>query len=562
MKMKTLLMTFALLFSLVVVQSQKFTSVYNQPVVMTVDQSQIIEVNGWGVHNLNHHTLAIPDPATIDHVVVEAIYKSKIDFAGKQVRFYDNDDNVFANIVPVELELNFSWITDDYLGYAQATFPGANIGPEGITLDQQDNLGSIHSFIAYIFRTDPNAGYYSVSDFNHVYMFYNDVANAYTYDVPIGTDVSDRDVTIKVMITEMALDDRRCIIQASDGYQTIEKTITTPNMGLSLNIEPFTLLGVPGDVTNIQVTIYSPPYNNNAPDRGDSFITGAVVIDVESDSVPNGEYCTLTQGFYGNAGGTFNGYSTYDLLAMLLSDPLVIGDAGGYQFVASTPECILLRLPGGGPSAMLTGNSFNCEANGFPTFKDGRIRNILLAQTITLGLNLRLDEDLGDLLLSDLPFGNYQYFIDHLGANATIADLYAEVNLVLSGTNQYGLNLGSLEKGVTLINDKFDECQPLYPDKSVIASQGFLAEDFSEIAIYPNPVAAQATIEFTVQNTDYTTIEIYNMLGSKVQTLYQGYTVAGETNYAYLNASGFNKGVYLVVMKNGNSVKREKLNIN
>lgn len=542
--MKTLLTTFLLLFSFLAVQTQT------------------IDVTGWGVHNLNNVTIDIADPATVDYVIVEAVYKSKVNFAGKQVKFYDNDDIFWADLVTVEVDLNYSSIKDDYLGYAQATFPGTSIGPEGITLDQLDNLGSIHSFVAYIFRTVPNASYYSVSDFTHVYMFYNGPANAYVYNVPIAADMDSRDVTVKVVVTEMTADQRRCIIQVSDGYQTEEVTINTfdPVLGEALNIVPITLMDVPGDVTNISVTIYS-PIQDFTPTRGDSFITGAITVDVEYEETPPGEYCTLTQGFYGNAGGTFNGYSTYDLLAMLLTEPLVIGHASGYRFIASTPGCILQRLPGGGPAAMLTADALNCEATGFLTHKDGRSKNILLSQTITLGLNLRLDLNLGDLALADLPFGDYQYFINYLGANATIADLYAEANLVLSGSNQYGLNLGDLAEAVGKINDYFDECQPLYADKSAVAPQNLIAADFSEISIYPNPVASQATIEFTSPNSDYTTIEVYNMLGSKVQTLYQGYTNADETNSAYLNASGFNKGVYIVVMKNGDFVKREKISI-
>jgi hypothetical protein len=527
-------------------------------------QAQITEVTGWGVHNLNNVTIDIPDPGTVDYVIVEAVYKSKINFAGKQVRFFDSNDIFWADLVPVEVNLNYSSIKDDYLGYAQATFPGASIGPEGITLDQMDSFGGIHSFVAYIFRTIPNPGYYSVSDFTHAYMFYNGPANAYVCNLPIATDSDSRDATVKVVLSEMTNDQRRCIIQVSDGYQTTEVTVNTydPLLGESLNIVPITLMDVPGDVTNISVTVYS-PINDFSPTRGDSYITGAITVDVEYEEeivVPD-EYCTLSQGFYGNAGGFFQGYSTYDLLDMLLSEPLVIGHVSGYRFIASTPECVIQRLPGGGPSVALTGNALNCEAVGFQTLPGGRIKNALLAQTITMGLNLRLDENLGDLALADLPFGNYSYFINKLGSNATVGDLYAAANLVLSGSNPNSLNLSKITDGLSKITEHFVECKPLIGNKSAIASQNPIGEDFPEIAIYPNPVASQATIEFTTPNSDYTTIEIYNMLGSKVQILYQGYTLAEETNTAYLNASGYNKGVYLVVMKNGDFIKREKISI-
>jgi hypothetical protein len=155
---------------------------------------------------------------------------------------------------------------------------------------------------------------------------------------------------------------------------------------------------------------------------------------------PVEEFCTFTQGFYGNEGGKFNGIPTLDLIKALITpdNPLVVGVPGsdgelggllggdgrsvtweggeseGYEFEDCPEEpngdpgvaehCIIERLPAGGtPSELPMGlgdvfvDPSDCDTDPPVPTQNGKYDNVLLGQTIALSLNSKLDENLGDL---------------------------------------------------------------------------------------------------------------------------------------------------------------------
>jgi hypothetical protein len=123
------------------------------------------------------------------------------------------------------------------------------------------------------------------------------------------------------------------------------------------------------------------------------------------------DYCSLTQGAYGNTKGKFNGELRLDTVKRLITPagPLVIGKSGkSLTFPDGTESCLIGWMPAGGtPNKFLfTGDALAnaaCSimlsgANIAPTLlRNGKFNNVLLGQTIALSLNLRLDPMLGDL---------------------------------------------------------------------------------------------------------------------------------------------------------------------
>jgi hypothetical protein len=111
--------------------------------------------------------------------------------------------------------------------------------------------------------------------------------------------------------------------------------------------------------------------------------------------------CSLTQGAYGSAGGTFHGMTTLSLIQALLGEqPITIGVPGrSLSFGMVDSLCVMDRLPGGGPPATLPsiGDGWmhlpGCQTSPkLPVDKNGKLRNVLLSQTITLALNNRIDD--------------------------------------------------------------------------------------------------------------------------------------------------------------------------
>ena len=67
----------------------------------------------------------------------------------------------------------------------------------------------------------------------------------------------------------------------------------------------------------------------------------------------------------------------------------------------------------------------------------------------------------------------------------------------------------------------------------------------------PNPVWQQATLSFTVQEAQETTIRLYNVLGQEVKTVYQGVPTAGETQTVQIEAGALQSGSYVLRLQSG-----------
>jgi hypothetical protein len=223
-------------------------------------------------------------------------------------------------------------------------------------------------------------------------------------------------------------------------------------------------------------------------------------------------FCSLTQGFYGNARGRFNGEDATSLLDTLLVPPLAVGGPGrSIAFEQASAPCVVDRLPAGGPPRALPpiGDETllppECQTDPpLPLIGDrnarkpGRFRNVLLGQVLTLSLNLRLDPDLGALELCNLlvtqladpgPDGLHGTADDvldpgpdgmpgtaddtltlaipmsvtnalaTLGLPSTVSGLLQLANLALAGEPTAGAREGDINEAVDAINRAFDECR-------------------------------------------------------------------------------------------------------
>jgi hypothetical protein len=234
------------------------------------------------------------------------------------------------------------------------------------------------------------------------------------------------------------------------------------------------------------------------------------------------EFCSLTQGAYGNSNGKFNGLRRLDLIKLLLTVPgtsnswdLVIGKPGqSLRIPLSSAACIIRRLPAGGPPDALpsglgdqTLNSESCQTSpALPLDrKDIKFRNVFIGQVITLNLNARLDTDLLSMSLTNTQFctvgatagpdgkiGTSDDLIDFKGPDGitlngdefksfslpasvintlqsdptlpkSIAGLIELANRALAGQSTGTASLGDIHAAVSAINEAFDECRFFIP---------------------------------------------------------------------------------------------------
>lgn len=78
-----------------------------------------------------------------------------------------------------------------------------------------------------------------------------------------------------------------------------------------------------------------------------------------------------------------------------------------------------------------------------------------------------------------------------------------------------------------------------------VRGRGKLAAE-PTLAAYPNPFAAQTTIEFSVTETTDVTLSVFSLDGQEVTNLFRGQADANAVNTVQFNASDLPAGVYVV----------------
>ena len=206
------------------------------------DDNTCVELQGVGIKSNVPTTMTFSDVSSIQYIVIQATYDggnghpNTVNFAGSDGNAYDVPKTLFDG-------------GDDY--YYEAYF-----GPvSSITLTHPNgtNASRAESYIAYVFRDCVNQA--SVGSFTHRKLSQGE---DFTFTLSIPTAPAPRDIEIAVPISELTNNGNNAYISAVGGSVSKTITINTYNQGNSLNITPFILEEVPGDVTTVEVTVSSP----------------------------------------------------------------------------------------------------------------------------------------------------------------------------------------------------------------------------------------------------------------------------------------------------------------
>lgn len=91
-----------------------------------------------------------------------------------------------------------------------------------------------------------------------------------------------------------------------------------------------------------------------------------------------------------------------------------------------------------------------------------------------------------------------------------------------------------------------------------VANEGTNANDFKLNQNYPNPFNPKTNIKFSLQKSANVSIKIYDIAGSEVQTLIDGYKPAGDYSVSFDGAK-LSSGVYFYIMNTDNGFKETKM---
>ncbi len=95
----------------------------------------------------------------------------------------------------------------------------------------------------------------------------------------------------------------------------------------------------------------------------------------------------------------------------------------------------------------------------------------------------------------------------------------------------------------------------------VIETEGMIQAEAASLDIFPNPFNESTMIEMNVRYGDRTTLIIYDILGRKVETLFDAYAFQGSTHRIGVNARDWPSGHYLCILKNGESFIEKRISI-
>ena len=545
-----------------------------------------VDLVGSGIAGESSASLII-DATSVDSIVVEAIYKSTTQPSA--VRFWTATEEVFVEPVDVLVSGLLGSVNNDPIiaSVYRTTLSAASI----VNLDILQNTPEFFSFAAYVFS--PSLGISSTVS-GDLYHVYKNEDNPLVTNIPIPTSVNSRSITIRYGITELNNDERKAIFTFEADGTLIEKEVYAWDDGIgeteSYTIQDVLILGVPGNVDKIIMTQISHNYDHDGTGRGDSWIGGRVIADIpcEKEKKDSALFCTYTQGFYGNKGGkTCLGETTPEIIARLLATDLVLGLGNNtFTISAGNVDDVLGILPGGGPSAVLNGHATYANPVGL-NMKKGKLKNTLLAQSITFALNLRNNPDMllfkldpfttqfpmdcssieaGGIPGSEKEFKFSQAIVDYLGDDATIGDLLDLVNLALSGGDIGTLSLSNVSDAATLVNEAFDECvyvtveaeeeiPEVAPVVEVIEEDEGTEEDggtkgttgindieAGSFSLYPNPVGDQMFINLSPEIRNVKTISMYNVTGATEKILTDNF----NANSIQIDVSDLNEGMYFL----------------
>jgi hypothetical protein len=323
--------------------------------------------------------------------------------------------------------------------------------------------------------------------------------------------------------------------------------------------------------------------------------------------------CTYTQGFYSNPKGTScynnsgSNLTAHDqmLAAFGITSSKVFGNVANKRFFTLyrtdiTNGNIYKMLPGSGNAKSIdidktlpfdgayygnqsTWSLVPLQPNGA---QKGRIRNSLLAQTITLWFNLQNSSSLGIISLANdtlvtkattgcgnsapagdavkfgLPHDVIVYLTGGNGYSPTIQGLFILANDVLGGVNT-SINPLTISNAVDVINTAFDKCRVLtgtipYNDQSQLKIDQLIvnqsrpgnpaeANDLRIVA-YPNPYENHFQLVINSPVSGMARIEFFTSNGQKVYVMNKQIPANFNTVLPYTGPFRFARLIYKVTI--------------
>jgi len=167
-----------------------------------------------------------------------------------------------------------------------------------------------------------------------------------------------------------------------------------------------------------------------------------------------------------------------------------------------------------------------------------------------------------------VPAGNYTLDLT-LADGTTLVQSYVADLRTLGGGSAVVFASGFLNPSANQNGEAFgiffalaDGTVGQFPEgvASVENISGVTPSNYSLAQNFPNPFNPSTTINFTIPNSEFVTLKVYNILGSEVATLVNENLSAGSYKYNF-DAQNLASGVYLYELSAGNFREIKKMNL-
>lgn len=155
-----------------------------------------------------------------------------------------------------------------------------------------------------------------------------------------------------------------------------------------------------------------------------------------------------------------------------------------------------------------------------------------------------LPNEYGEWTLSGITIDDYLYGTDWGNFSPIVGNEYT-----ITGPLNYAYSLFR-------VNPRGDE-----DIQEGILSNSELINDFSVLSAYPNPFNPTITIQFSTEITQNIEVSIYDLMGKKVDVIYNDLVQTNTLKSLVWDASDFSSGDYFVSLKTENFTKSHKITL-
>ena len=236
-------------------------------------------------------TGTLPDASSIYQYVVEIVYKGSNPGSSIQIRDSSNNSHTLDRSVPFGNSSNI-WV---YRGLIQGN-------TSSVTYTNNNNKCQLQSLVVYAFRNAPGAS--GSSGVFTTMSGYNDLE---TITIEIPSFNVPRDLIIETPVSELTPDGRYLKLKAEAAGKSDEIFLYGPDTSLDqgtccLAIPTLILRDVPGDVTEVQITVDTRHNQNGQNVNGQSWVI-ASGVNVDAVCEDNPEIALIKTGTFNDENG-------------------------------------------------------------------------------------------------------------------------------------------------------------------------------------------------------------------------------------------------------------------